>query len=249
MRILCICLLTMLLGASAQELFPPFSGDLSFYHGFEDSAVADLTLGSEKSILTLGKLRFEAGLHGKALFCGAGGAKLRFQRAGNLNFDSPGTIVFFYKPIEWEGDVEKKFPRLFFWAIESNKGYIGLQGANDPKNICMCQRDFHLMLLFGARLPSKTYVFPRPGEAGCKGWHMLACSWAGEQFFVKWDKLPAKAVSNGMAVQESDFPANSFSLGNNTHWRYLMDDFMIYKRRLTDDELNQLYDQALSLGK
>ncbi len=237
MRILFI--LFAALTCMAQEQFPLFSEDLSFYHGFEDSATADLALDKETPIVKMGTVKFAPGLRGKALVCGKDGAKLRFRRGENLNFDRPGTIVFFYKPVDWEK--EEKYPRLFLWGIESNKGYIGLQGANDPKNICMCQRQFHLMLLFGKRLPVKVHVTPAPGKKGCSGWHMLAFSWAGNQFFIKWDDQPAKTIANGLALQESDFPEQSLSIGSNSHWKYLMDDFMIYKRRLAEDELNQLF--------
>ena len=170
----CLFLLFFLLPVCAQERFPLFSEDLSFYQGFEDSIDADLSAGREKPVWKAGTPRFESGLRGRALFCGKGGAKLRYQRNDNLNFDRPGTIVFFYRPLNWE--TEKNLPRLFFWAIESGKGYIGLQGANDPKNICMCERGFHLMLLYGKRLPVKVYPTPPTGKKGWSGWHMLGFS-------------------------------------------------------------------------
>ena len=247
MMIRCLFLLFFLLPVCAQERFPLFSEDLSFYQGFEDSVDADLSAGKEKPVWKAGTPRFESGLRGRALFCGKGGAKLRYQRKDNLNFDRPGTIVFFYRPLNWE--TEKNLPRLFFWAIESGKGYIGLQGANDPKNICMCERGFHLMLLFGKRLPVKVYSTPPTGKKGCSGWHMLAFSWAGDQLFVKWDDQPSKVFANGMALQDSDFPENSFSVGSDSHWNYLLDDFMVYARRITDEELNQLYQANMKTGK
>ena len=247
MMIRCFFLLFCLLPACAQERFPLFSEDLSFYQGFEDSIDADLSIGRETPVWKAGTPHFQSGLRGRALFCGKGGAKLRYQRKGNLNFDRPGTIVFFYRPLNWEA--EKNLPRLFFWAIESGKGYIGLQGANDPKNICMCERGFNLMLLFGKRLPVKVYSTPPTGKRGCSGWHMLAFSWAGDQLFVKWDDQPSRVFTNGMALKDADFPENSFSIGSDAHWNYLLDDFMIYARRITDQELNQLYQANMKTGK
>lgn len=78
---------------------------------------------------------------------------------------------------------------------------------------------------------------------------MLAFSWAGAQLFVKWDDQPSKVFANGMALTDGDFPENSFSVGSDSLWNYLLDDFMIYTRRITDEELNQLYQANMKTGK
>lgn len=226
--------------------FPLFPEDLIFYHGFENSLTADLSSGKAEPVLKNKNPKFEPGLHGSALFCGRdGGTFLRFLRKGNLNFDQPGTVIFFCKPLNWEADRDKNFPRLFFWGIDSGKGFFSLQGANDPKDICMCQRKIHLMFLYGKRIPNKVYELPAIGNAGCEEkWHMFAFSWAGNKLYFKWNDHPAKSVEHSAGVQESDFPADYFSIGSGSHWKYLLDDFMVYSRRLNSEELDLIYKSA-----
>lgn len=227
--------------------FPLFPENLIFYHGFENSLTADLSNGKAEPILKNKNPKFVPGLHGTALFCGKdGGSFLRFSRVGNIDFDNPGTIIFFYKPLNWEADRNKNFPRLFLWGIDSAKGFISLQGANDPKNICMCQRQIHLMFLYGKRIPGKVYTLPPPGKAGCEEkWHMLAFSWAGNRLYVRWNDQPAKILEHPAGITNDDFPADYFSIGSGVNWNYLLDDFMVYSRRISDEELDMIYKAAV----
>ena len=118
------------LGAMAQMNFPPFSPDLSFYHSFDEGAEADLALGGEKVVWKSGTVHFAEGRRGGlALVCGRGGALLRFSRRGSLDFSRPGTVVVFYRPLDWEEQRRECLPRLFLWGIESNQGFIALQGG------------------------------------------------------------------------------------------------------------------------
>ena len=138
----------------------------------------------------------------------------------------------------------QKLQRMFIWGIESSQGYIGIQGANDPKNLCMNDREFHLMFLYGKRIPSATYCIPPPGAAGRDGWHMIALSWAGAEYAFKWDHRPLLKFNHPMQVKDSDFPCPVFSIGSASAWNYLLDDVVIYKRRLSNDELDALFRSA-----
>lgn len=236
----------MMLSAAGSGTYPLFSEDLSFYQSHDNGAAADLCIGKPNNIWKNGKIVYQKGLRGKALLCGKNGAVLRYFRKGNMNFDQPGTIVFFYKPVNWEQDKVNKWPRLFFWGIESAHGYIGLQGANDPKNLCMCDRPFHLMLLYGKRLPSKVFGLPAPGAKGCTGWHMMAFAWAGEKLFLKFDKTTMKQFDFPNQLTEKDFPADNFSIGSASCWSWLQDEFAIYSRKLSDEELNEIYEATIN---
>ena len=82
---------------------PLFEKDVVFHISFDDQTIeADITEGSEKPQSKFGKVAFADGISGKALRCGKDGAKVRFHRPDNLNFDRPGTIVFFYKGVGWK---------------------------------------------------------------------------------------------------------------------------------------------------
>lgn len=238
-------LLILSLTTLAQIIFPPYASDITFYHSFDAGPEADLALGGEKIDWKNGTIKFGDGLRGgKALICGANGGSLRFRRKDTLDFDHPGTLVLFYHPFGWEEQATQKLPRMFIWGIESSQGYIGIQGANDPKNLCMNDREFHLMFLYGKRIPSATYCIPPPGAAGRDGWHMIALSWAGSEYAFKWDHRPLLKFNHPMPVKDSDFPCPVFSIGSASAWNYLLDDVIIYKRRLSNDELDALFRAA-----
>lgn len=233
--------------AAPGKIWPLFDENLTFYQSFNDGDSADICQSNPKPVLRLGKSAFADGLYGKAMICGKGGGALRYQRKGNMNFDNPGTVVFFYKPLDWEKDHNGKLPRCNFWAIESMKGYIGVQGANDPKNICMCERQLHIMLLYGKRIKNTVLTFNpvTPNTQRCKNWHMISFAWAGDKLYLKFDKEDLKQFEFPQQLKESDFPANDFTIGAASIWRYLMDEFMIYNRKLSDNELNSIFDALI----
>ena len=228
--------------AQKKPSMPKFEDDVSFYISFDDETPnADITEGKEKPMLILGKKKcvFGDGIRGKALLCGENGSKLRFIRKDNLNFDRPGTLVFFYKGAFKS---RKSGPRVFFWGIESNKGYVGQHLANDPKTLCPCKRDLHTMFLYGKRIKNKSlFTKLSGGEAGCEKWHMISFSWAPGQISVKFDQDTEKSYPVPFDLTEADFPDVTFSIGSNVHWEYYLDEFTVYRRRLSDAELSEIY--------
>ena len=228
---------------------PLFEKDVVFHISFDDETIeADITEGSEKPQSKFGKVAFADGISGKALRCGKGGAKVRYHRTEHLNFDRPGTIVFFYKGVGWK--TFGKGSRVLFWAIESSVGYIGQHLANDPKTLCPCKRNLTTMYLYGKKIPNKSFFTNLPGgEAGCEKWHMLAFSWAPGQIRVNADDVPGKTYPLPFDVSESDFPNKTFSIGNSSDWPYLLDEFTIYNRRLSDAELLDIYNKTMGVKK
>jgi hypothetical protein len=221
---------------------PKFEDAVSFYIPFDDETPnADITVGKEKPTRILGKKTcvFGQGVRGQALLCGQNGSRVRFSRMDNLDFSKPGTIVFFYK-----GAFKslKSGPRVFFWGIESNRGYVGQQLANDPKKICPCKRDLHTLFLYGKRIKNKILETKLSGgEAGCEKWHMISFSWTPGQISIKYDNEPGKSYQVPFDMRNADFPADQFTIGNSAHWEYYLDEFTIYNRRLSDSELAEIY--------
>jgi len=114
--------------------WPRFAGNAVFWISFDDeTALADMAAGDHRPIGVSGNLNFVPGVRGKALQCGKGGAKLNFPRLKNLDFDGSGTILFFYRPMDWEQNIPG--PRLSFFSIESTTGFMDIRLGNDPKNI------------------------------------------------------------------------------------------------------------------
>jgi hypothetical protein len=223
--------------------YPLYSDDITFYQSFDDGKEADVSCGKSMPINVFGQLKFVPGIRGKALLCGVSGGALRYFRKGNFEPGKPFTIVLFYQAQEWEN--ETNLPRWFLWAIDSNQGYIGLQGANDPKTICMCERPFHYMLLYGSRVPNKVLEFPKIGKAACSGWHMLALSVSGSEVRLKWDNRQSQKRDQQLTLTSEDFPADYFTIGCAGHWKYLLDEFIVYKRTLSDEELDAIFNTVM----
>ena len=78
---------------------------------------------------------------------------------------------------------------------------------------------------------------------------MLAFSWAPGQIRVNADNVPGKTYPLPFDVSESDFPNKTFSIGNSSDWPYLLDEFTIYNRRLSDAELLDIYNKTMGVKK
>ena len=103
--------------------YPEFEDAVSFYASFDTAtADADISEGREKPMAVLGKLNFAEGIRGKALCCGADGANIRYLRKDNFSFNRPGTLLFFFKGIDWKNS---EGSRILFSGIESGKKGCG----------------------------------------------------------------------------------------------------------------------------
>ena len=237
---LLICSTVINLYAVSPEHYPMFEDAVTFYHSFDHNrAASDIACGSEIPLGTVGTVKFAPGLRGNAMICGPQGACLRFLRAKNITFDRPGTLLFFFKGIDWE---KTSGSRVLFSGIESGSGFLGLQMSYGPSQFCPCQRDLHLQTLYSKTIPAKTFVISRPFAAkSCNQWHMIAFSWAPGELRINIDDKPAKSFDIKFDFNDAGFPSKVFSVGNHTHWNYLMDEFTVYNRRLTQSELAKIY--------
>ena len=227
--------------------YPEFEDSVSFYASFDRSTpAADMSFGEEKPHNVIGKLNFADGIRGKAMLCGPDGARVRYLRKNNITFDRPGTLVFFYKGIDWH--VPKK-QAVFFTAVESSKGFIGLQIPAWTPTTCPCKMPLHVMFLYGKRIPNKTISAPISDGKGCDKWHMIAFSWSPGQLRVNADNRPGKTFNIPFDMTDADFPLDVFSIGSHLHWKYLLDEFTVYNRRLSDSEILQIYNKYMKDNK
>lgn len=228
--------------ADNEIFYPEFEDSVSFYLPFDAGVNADISVGREKPNHVLGKANFMPGLRGNALVCGDGGANIRYWRKDNISFDRPGTLLFFYKGLDWH---EKKKSRVFFTGFEGSNGFWGLQLPGWPANLCPCKWNLHLLFLYGKRIPSKTFSIKINEGDGCNKWHMLALSWAPGQLRINADGRPGKTYKIDFDLTDADFPIQVFSVGSTVQWRYLIDEYTIYNRRLSDGELLNIYEKMM----
>jgi hypothetical protein len=227
--------------AKAQFMLPVASDDIIFELDFDsDGTTADISAGRPKLLAKVGELKFAEGLRGKALVCGEGGAKLMYRKNGNLDFSSPGTITFWVKPIEWGKAAE--FSRVFFFGMEYSKGFLGIQIASGPKGVSPLERNLNFTLLYFKSIADTTLSIQGFGRGTEKRWHMIALEWDNHTIFLSVDGKPLSRKALQGTLSQKLFPGRHFSLGSNYHAKYLMDQFRIYNRRLSNEELKRIYE-------
>lgn len=244
LSIFTLSLITVFLAAKDVIYYPEFENSVSFYASFDTATPdADISEGEETPAQILGKLHFTKGIRGKALCCGKGGANLRYYRKDNITFNRPGTLLFFFKGIDWH---TKKGARTFFTGIESNRGFFGLEIPGWPKTICPCSRNFHIAFTHNKKIKNKILFAKIPGgESQCGKWHMIAFSWAPGQLRINMDNLPGKTYQIDFELKDSHFPYELFSIGYQVHSNFLLDEYTIYNRRLSDGELLEIYNKYM----
>jgi hypothetical protein len=224
-------------------LFPPAGDALRFELDFDRSGTqAGLSEGSAKPIHVFGTVSLRDGLLGKALFCGEGGAKLRFATAENLDFDKPGSLSFWFFPLDWDADHRY---RCFFFGTESSQGYFGIQQANDPKSHKPYDRALHLMILHSKTLASAVFALPPFGKNGLGRWHLIAANWDANSVALSLDGQEFSVWQLKGQLDRKAIPSDHFSVGSDQHWNYLLDEFRIYSRKLTAQEVQNIYQQGL----
>jgi hypothetical protein len=179
--------------------------------------------------------------------CGAEGGAFRYRMKKNLTFNRPGTLLFFFKGIDWKTTPGN---RIFFTGIESGKGFFGLQVPGWPKNVCPCSRELHVMFMYSKKFKNKTFFAKMPGgEAECGKWHMIAFSWAPGQLRVNMDNLSGKTYQIDFDLTDDAFPYEYFSVGYAMDRQFLIDEYTVYNRRLSDGELAEIFNKYMKSTK
>ena len=222
--------------------YPEYEDSVSFYASFDtETTVADICDGYKKPRSTAGKVQFADGVRGKALVCGANGAGLRYERKDNINFTRPGTLLFFFKGIDWETN---KGLRIFFTGIEAGNGFLGFQTPARPIDVCPCNRFLNIAFMYNKKVPDKTFLAKMPGgTAECGKWHMIAFSWTHDQLRVNMDNLPGTVFRLDFTFNDELFKYGLFSVGHHLNRKYLLDEYTVYNRRLNDGELADIFNK------
>ena len=226
--------------ATSRKL-PVASEAIIFEQNFDDkSAFPEMAVGKAKPVAVIGKLSFKNGIKGWALACGAGGSKIRYMMKSNLDFDNPGTITFWFCPVNWR-NASRKHPRVFFWGLEYSKGFVGLQVANGPRYLNISERKIRILLLYFKDIPRTTLEVAGIQPKGDNKWHMLAFTWSKGKISLSLDGIPFAVKTMNENFRNKLFKGCSFSIGSEYGAQYLLDTFRIYNRTLTERELKEIY--------
>ncbi len=203
---------------------------------------AELANGRNTPVEERGAVKFVEGLHGsKALVSGSSGATIIYECKDNLNFDAPGTLMLWFKSnAEWH---KTPPPPVVFWGLGGqNGGYLGVRISSMPTNVCACRRQLELMLYYCTQRNDATYTLQPPALSKlCRGWHLMAMAWSGSQMFLSFDGMPFRPYQMEKPLSNAEYAhCSAFALGYPGS-EFLLDDFRIYGKKLSDEELQEIW--------
>ena len=223
-----------------EKSLPVASDAITFEQNFDDKSVLpEMASGQAKPILILGKLKYVKGIKGNALYCGAGGAKIRYLCKDNLDFSKPGAVSFWFFTDNWQNGIGKH--RTLFFATESSKGYIGSQIANSPKSKSPLERKVRLWILYSSKIPNCYLDLPPLGMKGNMQWHLIVLAWASNKLYMSCDGAPFTSKTIKGKITPKALPSTHFSIGSNDSQNYFLDELKIYSRKLSGAEIKQLW--------
>jgi len=215
--------------------------DLLFYCAFNNSLEPTIHRG-EKGLKTKGNFKFKPGVAGGAVMVGRKGTYISYATKGNLN-PMGGAISLWVKPLDWKSRDGKH--HIFFSLRGNPRWLLYKYGVGDT--------------WFYARTPDKKEIRVGPDAFDCARdflfkpgeWaHLVAC----------WQDGRMALYINGRSFGETAFHLpdaakadKSFSIGAPT-WSdiaahdTLIDEFMIFTRPLTTDEILALFNSKSKGG-
>lgn len=231
-----------------------FSAGLLFSDELEDSLKFSVPYdGSPDAVLAegaakgapAGKVQYIDGIYSKAIISGKNACAVRYMKADNLDFDNPGTITLWFKIDCPHGTPGPAIP-FFGIGNSADKGILMLTILNDPMKICPCRRQIGFLFISQQR-KSKAYVVNSGEKRICSGWHLLSGAWSGNRLYVSLDGSPYRSFELEKPLSNAEFEyCKRFAIGANyDKWQFSIDEFRIYGKRLSDDEINSLYDNGM----
>ena len=226
---------------SAAALFGPW---LSLYASFDRGAEADLASGAPKPHRLDGRARFEPGLLGKALRLGvgAGGTRLDFPMRGNLDLRAPGAVSFWVTATGWRPKAPpgERYVRLLRLTGRPGAVFVVERDLREGKQERLLVGFFGLVGGDQRFLLRQVGPFWRPGD-----WHLLAVNWDSAGFELSVDGGPwvRKVVPGDRIARsfDSSDPKASIALGDQTLEFSHLDDFAVYTRPLSQDDVAALW--------
>ncbi len=221
------------------------AADPIFYSSFDDTVTPVFAAGEKTSKLDVPPV-FKPGLKGKALLIGLDEQNIRrgvtYSHKKNLNW-TQGTISFWVNPVNWKGTDTGFFAPFFSTWAGKNNFYIYKYSVGEFFYFMRGEHGFWLFSLY--RLGEW-----KPGE-----WHHVACAWDPVQLVIYIDgqlateRRIAFPLKNMTPEQDFIIGENKKTLKNkNTGRMSLIDEFKIYDRILSREEVNALYRQDKPAG-
>ncbi len=229
----------MLLFMTASAIIAAAGEKINLKVDFENSTTAQVAKGRKTASEFRGKTVFDNGFAGKALRFGKNAGCVLYNTQKNLDFDQPGTIVMRIKAENWHN---AKGGKVTFWGLGNANGHIVFQISDAPADKCPCQRRLEVVILHSKKRRNVRYAINLPANNPiCDGkWHSVAFGWDGDKILLSYDGMPFRAFKLQTPFSNAEFAHSPrFALGTNFGLNFLIDDFVIYGKKLSDAEIRK----------
>lgn len=229
--------------AFEEKILPVASDAITFEQNFDNQTLLpEMSGGNAKPILVFGKQSYAKGINGYSLRCGKDGAKIRYSAKNNIDFDKPGSVSLWFFADNWQKSAG--MPRVLFFATENSKGYIGAETENDPKNIPILERKIRLRILYSQLISDSYLALSAIGSKADNMWHLLVFAWHGNSIYMSLDGTPFSSKGLTSKISTKALPSTDFSVGSESFQNYLLDEFRIYSRKLSDAEVKTIWERG-----
>ena len=230
-------------GAAENPVYQLFPQDILFHVSFDEGkADAEMAAGKAEPIKTGKELVYGDGVFGgKALM----GGKAVYHGEKNLDFSVPGSIICWISPVGWTEALSANGKGRSYTAFQAyGKDYQFVMGkmGGQPKGVQHMNFYFYYP-------PSKAVScinynsagFRKPGE-----WKMLVATWDSGSFTTNVNTRQASGKKGVITT-----PPQRFSIGDSDsaepEFPLLVDELVILKRALSQEEIKKLYEESVKL--
>lgn len=235
--------------SAENPVFKLFPGDVTFYLSFdEENSNADMAGGKGEPARKIGTVSYADGVFGgKSLRSG----QLQFDAAKNLDLTLPGTVILWVAPENWPAEkTEPKEKEPGFGAFYAHGGsyelIIGKMGGQPWGNghmntyVQYPKLKKHVnCIVYGAGV-AKNWKN--------REWRMLACTYKGGNFTNSVNgRKPVTSVLPALMAEPTRFFRLGTTAKDSDQYRVLVDEVVILKRALSDEEIRKLYDESIKV--
>lgn len=232
--------------AQVNPVMEKYADSISFYVNFDDDTVNPAMAGGEKILKMPPKdTGFAPGLFGKGLRFG----RASYHCPGNMDFSKPGTLVYWMSPAaDWPA--EGKYPYLFPLIAFPGGGSKIVQGRQNG--------DYGKTRVYvNVETPDRkdwisNGISGGSGPEWTKGsWHMITFTWTPQSVGISIDGKPVHetTLKHPLANSEGDWFMFTTQFKDEGEHQTMIDEIMIFNRKLTDEELKNLYEETMKKVK
>lgn len=233
----------------SRSMLRELMSDVVFWANFEEShAPVWRKAYQDRTKAIRGEYGAAPGLVGQA-FVSEQRSRCCYPAHGNLDLARPGAISFWVCPTNWERSKPTGIRNGVFGTNFSEQGYPGINRvAAKEADGRVVQQD--MVFFYADHFPGANTVRVLLGDSlgpdwASGTWHLFVVNWKGSHFEASVDGGARKSGDLGCAV--NPVAVNDFLVGG-CQERTLIDEFMIYRRPLTDIDLRVIAD-ALHLSR